>query len=187
MTIFGADLAIMLAMNAKQKFICDEIAILAWSASVQRAKLYNQTIPLEKRESDSFRASVLDFVETDLLPKYKSRCSELEHLANIRRLVDFGTTKGKNLLGPDGYKFGVAQKLLNLLLKYLWCLGYVEEPPHCPVDRIVLAKTTLRDRLNWTEIKTAEKYSEAINAIRVVAQGEGISLAQWELKAYRRR
>ncbi|OGB03964.1 MAG: hypothetical protein A3G29_15625 [Burkholderiales bacterium RIFCSPLOWO2_12_FULL_64_99] len=177
----------MLALNPQQTFIYREITILAWGASVQRAKLYNPAIPYEERESDAFRASLLSFIETVLLPKYKTGCSEADHVANIQSLVNFGTKAGGKLLGPDGYKFGVAQKLLNLLLKYLWCLGHLAEPPHCPVDRIVLAKTALRDKLNWTEIKTETEYNEAIEAIRVVAKAATLSLPQWELQFYSRR
>lgn len=173
--------------NSQQKFIYGEITLLAWGASVQRAKLYNPNIPLEDRESDAFKASILAFIESTLLPKYKTKCSAADHIDNIQSLVNFGNTAGGRLLGSDGYKFGVAQKLLNLLLKYLWCLGHVVEPPHCPVDRIVLARTALRGKLNWTEIKTAEKYIEAINAISAVAELNGLSLAQWELQFYSRR
>ncbi len=79
----------------------------------------------------------------------------------------------------------MAQKLLNLYLKYLWCMGHVAEPPHCPVDRIILAETTLRDRLNWTKITTREQYMSAINALRQVATAQGQSLAVWELLNYR--
>jgi hypothetical protein len=57
----------------------------------------------------------------------------------------------KTSLGELGYKYGVAQKLLNLFLKYLWCLGTIAEPPHCPVDRIIIGKTCYKDK-NWTEI-----------------------------------
>ena len=177
----------MLALNPQQMFIYREVTILAWGASVQRAKLYNPDIPSEERKNDVFRASVLSFIETNLLPKYKTGCSEADHVANIQSLVNFGTKAGGDLLGSDGYKFGVAQKLLNLLLKYLWCLGHLTEPPHCPVDRIVLAKTTLRDKLNWTEIKDVAKYNEAIEAIRVVANADKLSLPQWELHSYSRR
>ena len=180
----------MLTLTLQEKFIYSEVAILAWGASVQRANLYNQDIKPEDRDPenldrDTFRRRVLGFIEDSLLTNYKTECSEADHVANIQRLVAFGTANGAKLLGPDGYKFGVAQKLLNLLLKYLWCLGHVAEPPHCPVDRLVLAKTTLRGRLNWTEITTAEKYNQAIDAIRVVAAKR--SLAQWELEFYRRR
>lgn len=177
----------MLTLNAHQKFIYREITNLAWGASVQRAKLYDSAIPPEERERDTFRTSILTYIETNLLSKYKTTCNEADHVANIQGLVNFGTTSGRKLLGSDGYKFGVAQKLLNLLLKYLWCLGYVEEPPHCPVDRIVLAKTILRGKLNWTEITTADKYNESIHAIRVVASAASLSLSQWELQFYSRQ
>ncbi len=177
----------MLNLSHQQKFLYQEVTILAWGASVQRAKLYNPKIAFEERESDKFRASIMTFIETNLLPNYKTTCSEEDHVENIQRLVTFGTRAGDNLLGPDGYKFGVAQKLLNLLLKYLWCLEHLEEPPHCPVDRIVLAKTTLRNRLNWTNITTSDEYNEAINAIRVVASAAKLSLPQWELQFYSRR
>ena len=177
----------MLALDIHQKFIYREVTILAWGASVQRAKLYNAAVALKDRNGDAFRTAVLTFIETSLLSKYKTKCSETDHVQNIQSLVTFGTTAGGNLLGPDGYKFGIAQKLLNLLLKYLWCLGHIAEPPHCPVDRIVLSKTTLRDKLNWTEIKTAAKYNEAISAIRVVARTVNLSLPEWELQFYSRR
>ena len=177
----------MLALDTHQKFIYREVTILAWGASVQRAKLYNPAIPPEDRDTDMFRLAVLTFIESSLLSKYKTKCSEPDHIKNIQSLVTFGTTAGGTLLGPDGYRFGVAQKLLNLMLKYLWCLGHIVEPPHCPVDRIVLSKTTLRDKLNWTEIKTTAKYSEAINAIRTVAKAANLSLPEWELQFYSRR
>jgi hypothetical protein len=177
----------MLNFSHQQKFIYQEVTILAWGASVQRAKLYNPEIDIDDRKSDEFRASVITFIETNILPKYKTKCSEKDHVENIQRLVEFGTNAGGSLLGPHGYKFGVAQKLLNLLLKYLWCLGHVEEPPHCPVDRIVLAKTTLRNKLNWTEITTSMQYNQAINAIRIVANAAEQSLPQWELQFYSRR
>lgn len=177
----------MLTLDAHQTFIYREVNILAWGASVQRAKLYNPAIPFAERESVTFRTAVLNFIQTKLLSKYRTKCSESDHVISIQNLVIFGTTAGGNLLGPDGYKFGVAQKLLNQLLKYLWCLGHVAEPPHCPVDRIVLSKTTLRNKLNWTEIKTAAKYNEAISAIRVVARDAGLSLPEWELQFYSRR
>ncbi|MBL8351391.1 MAG: hypothetical protein JNL87_13910 [Burkholderiaceae bacterium] len=177
----------MLVLDSRQKFIYREVTLLAWAASVQRAKLYNAAVPLEDRDRETFRTAVLTFIETGLLSKYKTQCSEADHVKNIQSLVTFGTATGGTLLGPDGYKFGVAQKLLNLLLKYLWSLGHIAEPPHCPVDRIVLSKTTLRDKLNWTDIKTAEKYNEAINAIRAVARTANLSLPEWELQFYSRR
>ncbi len=86
-----------------------------------------------------------------------------------------------------GYRIGHAQKTLNLVLKYRWCLGLVPEPPHCPIDRIVLSKTTLANKLNWTEMDRIEEYDEAIRAVRVCAQATGQSIARWELATFERR
>ncbi|MDE8740904.1 hypothetical protein PZA20_03625 [Pectobacterium polaris] len=134
----------MLQLTQKQKFIVSEISVLACAASVQRAKLYNSDLKPKNRRSVEFRAEILSFIKSELLPCYKSKCSETRHIENIKMLVDFGTDIGKGLLCKDGYKFGVAQKLLNLLLKYLWCLGHIPEPPHCPVDRLILEKVSFR-------------------------------------------
>lgn len=177
----------MLTLNHHQQFLYREVSILAWGASVQRAKLYRSGLSFQDRAADGFREKVLDFVESALLSSYIASCSEEKHIANIQALVAFGSSAGANLLGPDGYKFGVAQKLLNLLLKYLWCLGHIPEPPHCPVDRLILAKTALRGKVNWTDIKTEDEYKKAIEAIRVVAALAKLSLAQWELQFYGRR
>lgn len=43
-----------------------------------------------------------------------------------------------SVLADGRMKIGHAQKALNLYLKYMWCAGWVREPPHCPFDRIVL-------------------------------------------------
>ena len=177
----------MFELTTKQSFMFKEVCILAWNASVQRANLYNAEVKPENRKSSEFRSKMLAFIENELLPDYKEEVAEEAHVANIERLVRHGSQVGKVILGAEGYKFGVAQKLLNLLLKYLWCLGYFSEPLHCPVDRIVLDKTTLKGKLNWTAITTKEQYQSAIAAIRAVASREALSLAEWELRVYARR
>ena len=59
-------------------------------------------------------------------------------------------------------------------------------PPHCPVDRLVLAKTSLKGRLNWTQITNRIDYERAIGAIRCVAAEQNVSMADWELSEYAR-
>jgi hypothetical protein len=179
----------MFDFNGKQRFIYDEISILAWGASVQRANIYEKTS--SKQDRDDFKKNIMIFIEKKILPKYVDPCTEEDHIANIAALADYGTEvgtkQGKYVLGESGYRIGIAQKLLNLQLKYLWCLGFIEEPPHCPVDRIVLSKTKLEGKLNWTQIKTKNEYIQAINAIRDVADSQKLSLSEWELKVFSRR
>jgi len=175
----------MIALDSKQRFMFDQASILAWNASVQRARPYDSKILLKDRNVREFRARVLNFIETHLLPSYLAPCTEETHIVNIGRLVEFGNQAGSSLLSDTGYRFGIAQKLLNLLLKYLWCLGLIPEPPHCPVDRIILNRTSLRGTLNWTSIKSVNEYRQAIKAVRVVAKDK--SLAVWELETYKPR
>lgn len=184
---FRIELAAMLDLDPKQNFMFREASILAWNASVQRAKLYRKDIPLEDRRKGEFRENILKFIEETILHKYETGSTIDDHVANIQTLVMHGTRTDEGILGIDGYKFGVAQKLLNLLLKYLWCLGHIHEPPHCPVDRIVLGKTSLKGKMNWTQITSKEQYLKAIDEIHAMAKKEGLTLPEWELKHFLRR
>ena len=102
------------------------------------------------------------------------------------RLSAYGAEQGKAILGPQGYKIGVAQKLLNLQLKYLWCLGLAAEPPHCPIDRVVIGKSSLRNQVAWTQITDIDEYRRVILALKALADQVGQSLASWELHTYDR-
>ena len=78
----------------------------------------------------------------------------MRHCENIENLITYANSADTDVLGENRYKYGVAQKLLNLALKYYWCLGEIKEPPHCPVDKIVIDQTVFRGRVNWTQIST---------------------------------
>lgn len=176
-----------LAMTKEQEFIVHEIWILAWNASVQRAKLYKKGLSSEDRKAPDFRVSVIAYIEGEIFQSYKSGCNEEQHYKNIESLIEKANTLGSGILGPDGYKYGVAQKLLNLAVKYMWCLGRIKEPPHCPVDRIVINKTKFKDKVNWTEIKARKPYEDVIKEIKGLAGAKSLTPAQWELLNYARR
>jgi len=172
-------------------FLVSECWILSWNASVQRAHLYKKDVPDNEKsqfekEKGKFRKALIQFIENELLPNYGNQVSEEQHLDNILYLSEHGTKIGKKVLRPGGYKIGVAQKLFNLQLKYLWCLGVVEKPPHCPVDRVMIEKTYLRDKVAWTKIDDIDEYVKVIEAMKDVALSSGISLAEWELSVYDR-
>jgi hypothetical protein len=84
-------------------------------------------------------------------------------------------------------RIGIAQKFLNLLLKYLWALDLITEPPHCPVDRVVIDLSSEHIVLNWTEMTTVDEYMSAIAAFKRDAAKCNLSLAHWELLHYTRR
>lgn len=170
-------------MSKQIEFLQSECWILSWNASVQRAVSYKKNI--NEKERKGFRQSIVNFCEEVILPSYIFEQSEEQHIANIVHLRDYAQDCAGSHLLAKPYSIGVSQKLLNLQLKYLWCLNLIRMPPHCPIDRIVLSHTTLKNRMNWTEISSVSEYRQIIEAIRSVAGDNPI--AQWELYAYDRR
>lgn len=80
---------------------------------------------------------------------------------------------------------GVAQKLVNVHLKYLWTAGFCPEPPHCPIDGII--RDIAGIDYTWTQSDSIEEYKVAIAKLKTLAEEKGFTLAQWELKVFRRR
>jgi hypothetical protein len=170
---------------SEQKLLLDEFWMFAWNASVQRARLYEKnTLPTTGRQS--FRSKLRAIIDAELLPQYQAGCSEAKHYENISTLVELGSASGKSVLSSRGYGYGIAQKLLNLYLKYCWCAEYFGEPPHCPIDRIIIGKTSFRNKRNWTEMNEAE-YRGVIEEITKIARSQGLTPARWELENYLRR
>ena len=171
--------------SSKMNFIVSELWSLSWGASVQRAHLFSKTSSEKRRRS--FRERVIQFVDNEILPEYASSVSEERHYLNIKTVSDHAAVLDYDAVLPQGrYKIGVAQKLLNLQLKYLWCLDLVAEPPHCPIDRVIIDKTQLRGTVAWTRIVDMEEYQRVIAALKEVVQPTGLSLARWELMNYDR-
>lgn len=178
----------MKEIDRKIEYLERELWILAWNASVQHAAIYkNGAWKNEREQINSFKERVINHIKDRIIPQYRENIPEVQHCKNIRGLIDYANKADTGVLGKVGYKYGVAQKLLNLALKYYWCLGLIEEPPHCPIDKIVIDKTCLRSRVNWTQILEEKEYVEIISAIRSLAANENCSIAQWELNNYERR
>lgn len=173
--------------HKKTKYLVRELWILAWNASVQHASLYRRGVWQSQRDQiDIFKNKVINHIKNQIISQYKKTVEEFRHVENIEGLIRYANESDTGILGANGYKFGVAQKVLNLALKYYWCLGQIKEPPHCPVDKIVIDKTVFKGRVNWTQILTKEPYLDIISAITKLAQNENCSIAQWELNNYER-
>ena len=175
-------------MDKKTKYLERELWILAWNASVQHATVYKSGAWQNQRDQiEEFRNKVIDHIKGYIIPQYTVTVEESRHCNNIKALIDYANQVDTSVLGKDGYRYGVAQKLLNLSLKYYWCLGLIKEPPHCPVDKIVIDKTSFRNKVNWTQIVAEREYLNIISAIRSLAEKDNCSIAQWELNNYERR
>jgi hypothetical protein len=174
-------------MSDELQFITNELWILAWAASVQRAKLYKEEVESTSKEVNKFREEVIGFITTNLIPQYVDGCTEEQHYRNIDDLIVYANKVDPGVLNESRYRYGVAQKLLNLALKYYWCLGLVKEPPHCPIDRIVISKTRHKDKINWTQITERSQYQKVIEEIKILANRDQLSIPLWELRSYSRR
>jgi hypothetical protein len=166
-------------------FLNDDLWLLSWGASVQRVRTYADGAPA--RERTELSKCLHGLAEELVRSQYGKAVIEGQHCDNIESLIDHANDKFGFIFLERGYSYASAQKAFNLYLKYQWCLGRCIEPPHCPVDRIVLNMTCLREKANWTQISTRKEYLYLIGAIRQEAERENLSIAEWEMTHYRRR
>ncbi len=114
-----------------------------------------------------------------------------------QRVYGFGSLKdGYALVGIHLRKQKCCLKKgttsLNLYLKYCWARGIIKEPPHCPIDSIVIEqikcpsdkKCKICKNTSWTKIDDKEEYQHFIDNARTKANVQGQTLACWELKIW---
>lgn len=169
----------------KEKFIQNEIWVLVIGAAFGRAKVYKQEASDEAKKE--LKNRLREVVEGDLLPLYKKGMdSDDNHLENISRLVKT-SEKYSGILNGGKLRFGVAQKLLNLYLKYQWCLNQdMPAPPHFPVDRIIQKLSGVKPIVSWTKLDCSKEYMEIINRVREKVKDQA-SVAQYELEVFQRQ
>jgi hypothetical protein len=111
------------------------------------------------------------------------------HIGNIRDLKKYLNDNYQDILHDHDLTFGVAQKVLNVYLKYLWCVDGKTLPPHCPFDREIL--DAIRPRKikkqpytfegRWT-YANENQYREWV-ALAMDKAGQK-SLSAWELEVW---
>lgn len=165
----------------KEKFLENEIATLSILGGFGRANIYEKNIG--EKDRNEFRK----FIRKSLKrygEKYRNeKISENQHFLNIEKLAKEITTSHGWLLSGGELRIGIAQKLLNLYLKYLWLL-YGTKIFHCPFDSRVIKK--LRDVKNacrtWTRCNHIKCYREWVAAAK--CESDGKSIAEWELRIW---
>lgn len=172
----------------KNKFINSEIWSLTIGGAFQRANVYKPDV-LEKDKKD-FKFMLKGYIGNTIVPSYNkgNMCDDV-HIENIRSVQQY-TSNFDKLLTNGQFNFGVSQKLLNLYLKYLWCLDIIPEPPHFPVDRIIQEKLKYKPLIAWTKIQRPEEYMSIVNFARTKINPKDecyISLATIELNLFSRR
>jgi hypothetical protein len=136
---------------------------------------------ISEKEKTRFRIELFTFVSALIHENYKDKTpNDQQHLGNILKLMDFASSFGFATL-----RFGHAQKVLNLFLKYQWCLGYVQIPPHFPVDRLIQKQLGIQKLSNWTDWTDHKDYIKVIEDARIIARKEKFeSIAELELSFY---
>lgn len=166
----------------QQYFLKDEIWMLTFAGAFQRNKVYKDNVKETPR--NTFRKELQEFIEREILPIYKEEIDDEHPYEMIGRVIDF-SRKYESVLSNGQLNVGTTQKLLNLALKYYWCLGWMPEPPHFPIDGSIQTRLPVEYRKNWTKIKELSEYKAIIECARTVLE-EGETLAGWELENFRK-
>lgn len=174
----------------KEDFINKEIWMLTFGASFQRAYAYVGNTSNDTKILFKHNTTV---VVENMLKQYKiDRVSDTQHINNIKAVSD-SSKQYTEIFNGGKINFGIAQKMLNLYLKYQWCLGNIKEPPHFPVDRIIQQKLNEQAKLKglpklellpWTQFKDETHYNKVINHARAL---NITTPAKLELKLFQRR
>ncbi|WP_271425193.1 hypothetical protein [Aequorivita sinensis] len=166
----------------QQDFLKNEIWMLTFGGAFQRNKVYAEKVSEKQREV--FRKELRNYFEKEILPAYDNGVEHDEHCAMIEKIVA-DSSKYKSILSKERLSVGTAQKLLNLVLKYYWCLGWLPEPPHFPIDSRIQTYLPVKSKMSWTKIKSMDEYQGIIDCARRELK-DGESLARWELANFRR-
>lgn len=176
----------MCTKNRKAEFINNEIWILTFGGGLQRTGTYS--VGIIKPQKDAFRNSVRGEISRLVNAQYvNAQVTSEAHIQNLIKLQNWINANHANVLREGGIRFGVVQKLLNLYLKYQWCLGLIEMPPHCPFDSIIIGELNLPEEIHWTLLETVEEYEMLVTAAFGLAEAAQKSIAEWELAIFRRR
>ena len=163
----------------QEQFLRDEFFSLTLMATVQRAHVY---VPnADAKAKSNFQKALRSSLER-LGATYSGVVSEEDHIRNIAALAEGLSRDHADVLAGRRFRIGTAQKALNLHLKYLWCVGKVPVPPHCPFDFRVIAKLPECRGMSWTALDDPAQYRALVTAAK--AKAGSLSLAVWELRTY---
>jgi hypothetical protein len=174
-------------MSTQQEFL--ESVFLSNAVRDALATRKGRRVYKSKKPTDKARAAVGGALKSKLRSLawqyYSRKVDDQTHIKNIVDLALYVSTTCGVFLNGGKLFFGVAQKALNVYLKYLWCLDPNVIPPHCPFDdKIIKALGTLPVGCDtkWTTSDSATSYRAWVAAARAIAGTQ--SLPEWELEVW---
>ena len=167
---------------ARRQALRDTFHAIALAAAFQHGKVYSKRVTADDRAR--FQNGVREALEA-LEPQYSSPVSHARHVAVIEEFASSLSVRHGGVLRKGRMRIGVAQKAVNVYLKFAWLAGWIPAPPHCPFDARIIALLPhgLRS-LKWTALDDIGKYEQLVEAARSLAGSR--SLAAWELFEYNR-
>ena len=171
-------------MEDEKKFLLNVVMTLTLSGALSTR---NNKYPIYKsgvkhRERSLIKDKLRKYLE-DIYKKYeKNSVSEPELFTLIEQLSKNLTDENKEVLHNDCFRIGISQKIINLFFKYLWTLGWISEPPHCPFDAVIKNKLSNAGLMNWTMLNDLGEYKKYVALASEAADKEGLTIAKWELK-----
>lgn len=146
----------------KNSFLSYELGLLSLKAALSTRTedwpIYSASCKGHQRGSvkTSFRIELEGLATT----YEEGKVTEENHMALISALADRISQQHEPSLYQGRFRYGVAQKLVNINLKYFWAAGLIPEPPHCPIDGIIRELAGLN--YDWTTDDSAAEYEDAI-------------------------
>jgi len=173
--------------NDRKRFLSYELGLLTLKAALSTR---DDKYPVYDKGTKTWQRSQAKRALREWLAvieeKYsRSGITEVEHVTFIAEVSEKLSSQLSRCLHNGRFRVGVAQKLVNVHLKYLWTAGFCPEPPHCPIDGIIRDAAGI-DYL-WTRSDCIEEYKKAIADLKTISGEKGLSLAQWELETFMRR
>ena len=169
-------------MTPQRAFLAGEFFSLSLQGATQRAGIWAEGVPEADRRELHFH--LRDLLES-LLDEYVRPVDDTAHAKSIERIANSLTRRHSGLLADRRFRIGPTQRALNLYLKYMWCAGEIVQPPHCPIDSLVIKAAKLPKYMNWTQMHSIKEYTNLIAALRAFAAP--LPLAEWELREWVRR
>lgn len=167
--------------RAMDQFVRREIAYLTILASFQHAKIYADHASLgERPDVRNSLCNELELLADDYL---RGPVSDENHVRHIVAFADKMTELHGRVLHESRFRIGIAQKAVNLYLKYCWCFGRMPNPPpHCPFDRTVIQGLPDCEDINFTQFDDVRTYRKLAAAAKAKAGSQ--SVAEWELALF---
>jgi hypothetical protein len=162
-----------------ESFLRNEFLTMSVLGALGRSRTYSESATEDAKAL--FRDGLRKELD-EISRGYRSTVKEQEHLSKIEQLSDSLSGQFSDCLRGGRFRIGMAQKALNLYLKYLWCTDLIPIPPHCPFDSVIISHLPSCSDLNWTSIDAIEDYQRLVGAARNEADGK--ALAQWELEIW---